>query len=88
MGQLYTRDGIGRLVPLVSQRIDLLARARKAQGVGFGRQAEEMGLHVSTLYDYRTGRKVPEVGNLRAICGYYGASADWLIGMDLEVNKR
>ena len=84
MGQLYARNGDGELMPLVSLRIDALSRHRKAEGVRYGRQAEDMGLHVSTLYDYRKGKKVPEVGNLRTICSYYGASADWLLGLDLE----
>ena len=82
MNGYYGRNDRGELVPITALRIDMLARIRKRDGVKFWQQAEDMGLNVSTLYDYRCGNRTPEVYNLRRICDYYGASADWLIGME------
>ena len=77
----YGRDEHGELKPLVSLRIDWLARQRKGEGVKIRQQARDMGIDVSNLYGYRSGYRTPEVDNLRKICSYYGVSADWLIGL-------
>ena len=82
MNGYYGRNERGELVPITALRIDMLARIRKRDGIGFNRQADEMGIGAANLSKYRHGVHIPEVDKLRSICEYYGVSADWLIGLE------
>ena len=84
MAGYYGRNEKGELVPAISLKIDQLAKLRKRRGVGFNRQAEEMGIGAADLCKYRQGQHTPEVFNLRKLCEYYDVSADWLIGIERD----
>jgi len=46
--------------------------------------ARALGWTQRKISRLETGDAEPSLGDLRALCRYYGVSADWLLGLDQE----
>lgn len=44
--------------------------------------AESLGVSISALYSYETGRKTPNAEFIKELCEKYKVSADWLLGVE------
>jgi transcriptional regulator with XRE-family HTH domain len=57
-------------------------KARTDAGVTVERAAVEMGVSVTTIYNWERGVTQPDANNVRAMAKLYGVRADYLLGME------
>lgn len=57
-------------------------KARTDAGVTVERAAVEMGVSVTTIYNWERGVTQPDANNVRAMAQLYGVRADYLLGME------
>lgn len=57
-------------------------KAREAAGIKAERAAVELGVSISTLFNWERGETAPNANNIRDMAHLYNASANYLIGMD------
>lgn len=55
--------------------------ARKDAGVKIEQAAATLGVSITTLLNWETGKTKPNAKNIKAMSELYGVSADYLIGM-------
>lgn len=56
-------------------------KAREDAGVKAERAAAELGVSITTLFNWERGDTMPNAGNIRDMVMLYGVSADYLIGL-------
>ena len=56
-------------------------KARESAGVKAERAASELGVSITTLFNWERGDTAPNAGNIRDMATLYGVSADYLIGL-------
>jgi len=69
-----------------SQKLRALRRARKPR-LTQEAAARALGWTQRKISRLETGDTEPSLADLRALCRYYGVSADWLIGLGEEDGK-
>lgn len=57
-------------------------KAREAAGIKAERAAVELGVSISTLFNWERGETAPNANNIRDMAHLYNATANYLIGMD------
>ncbi len=68
---MSTADSIG----------DRVRRIRQARGMSLRKVAQELGVSPSLLSQVETGKSRPSVGILYSLAGFFGVSADELLGL-------
>lgn len=56
--------------------------AREKAGIKAEQAAVELGVSISTLFNWERGDTAPNANNIRDMSLLYGASANYLIGME------
>lgn len=57
-------------------------KAREDAGIKAERAASELGVSITTLFNWERGDTSPNANNIRDMAVLYGVSADYLIGME------
>ena len=63
---------------------EIIRAARRERDMTQEQLAEYLNLSVSAVSQWESGRTMPDLGMIPAICNLFGISADRLLGIDLE----
>ena len=70
---------------IFSQRIKEL---RDKKGLGLRQLAAELGIGSSSLSQYETCKRTPDIDVCKMFADYFKVTCDYLIGVDDEPNKH
>ncbi len=57
-------------------------RAREKAGIKAEKAASELGVSISTLFNWERGDTNPDADKIKAMSGLYKVSSDYLLAMD------
>lgn len=66
---------------IINNRIQILV---SESNMSYTQLANELGVYPQYISTWTTGRSVPSLANIIAICEYFNVSSDWLLGLSDE----